>query len=308
MMKKWFIVTLIALSIIGVSAFSYAYYHYDRAQQVVAEMNTNFTFEEERPEVRPITEAFNVLLLGIGDRPGDPGRADSIIYVSVNPITESILAFNLPRDTYVPIAGTNRSDKLNHAYAYGRTEMTVHTVEEYLNMPIDYIIQVNMNGFRELVDAFGGVEVNNPFAFEQRDELSVATHYYEEGPIHLDGERALHYARMRKLDPRGDFGRNERQRQVIQAVISKASSMNTLRKVDELFTILGDNVEMNISFDTLKNMFLNYQQSWRHYPIETFEIEGEGKRIDGVYYHVVPDEERERVQQNIQAHLEGDTL
>lgn len=304
MMKKWLLVFLVTVTVVGAGAFGYAYYQYDRVQQVVEEMNTNLTFEEERPEVRPITDAFNVLLLGIGDRPGDPGRADSVIYVSVNPKKESILAFNLPRDTYVPIAGTNRSDKLNHAYAYGRTEMTVNTVEDYLNMPIDYIIQVNMNGFRELVDAFGGVEVDNPFAFEQRDELSVVTHEYEEGPIHLDGERALHYARMRKLDPRGDFGRNERQRQVIQAVIEKASSMNTLWKVDELFTILGDNVETNISFDTLKNMFLNYQQTWKHFPIDVFEVDGEGERIDGVYYHVVPEEERLRVQQRIQNHLE----
>ena len=158
-------------------------------------------------------------------------------------------------------------------------------------MPIDYIIKVNMNGFRE------------------RDELSVVAHKYAEGLILLDGERALHYARMRKVDPRDDFGRNERQRHVIQAVIEKASSMNTLWKVDELFTILGDNVETNISFDTLKNMFLNYQQTWKHFSIDVFEADGKGERIGGVYYHVVP-EERLRVQQRVHEHLEfeGDPL
>ncbi len=77
--------------------------------------------------------------------------------------------------------------------------MAVKTVENFLNVPVDHYIEVNMDGFKDIVDAVGGVDVNNDLDFTYEGI------HFEKGNIHLDGRKALHYSRMRKLDPRGDF-------------------------------------------------------------------------------------------------------
>src|SRR5699024_11933480 len=90
------------------------------------------------------------LLLGIGNRPDDPGRADVIMVVSINPDKEEILTFNIPRDTKTEISGKNSYDKINHAYSYGGTKMTKETVEDFIDSDIDDVVQINMQGFRDL--------------------------------------------------------------------------------------------------------------------------------------------------------------
>ncbi|RKJ22727.1 LytR family transcriptional regulator, partial [Butyricicoccus sp. 1XD8-22] len=98
-------------------------------------------------------------------RPGDRGRSDSIIVMTVNPKTESIDMLSIPRDTRVEIVGKGVDDKINHAYAFGGVEMSMNTVEKFLDIPIDYYIKLNMEGFKEIVDAVGGVDVNNDIDF-----------------------------------------------------------------------------------------------------------------------------------------------
>lgn len=304
-MKKWLIFGVVMALLIPATIATYLYTHYEKAAIIAERISLDFK-GGNRPEVRPITEPFNMLLLGIGDRPGDPGRADTVMYASVNPKTESIFIFSLPRDMYVPIAGMDISDKLNHSFAYGRTEMTLETVEQYLDTPIDYVVQLNMNGLRQLVDAFGGIYVENPFAFEQRNELSTETHTYDEGRIFLDGERALHYARMRKVDPKGDLGRNIRQRQVIEAVLEKADTPKTVLKIPELLEIIGDNMRTNLSLDQMINMFQNYQKEWQHYEVDTLEVVGYHSFANNVYYYSVDEDVHEHLQLQVASHLQED--
>ena len=93
--------------------------------------------------------------------------------------------------------------------------MSVKTVENFLDVPIDYYIEVNMEGFKDIVDAVGGIDINNDMDF------TIDNVHYPKGDLHLDGEKALLFTRMRYQDTRGDFGRQMRQRQVIQAVIKR---------------------------------------------------------------------------------------
>ena len=150
---------------------------------------------------RPIT----VLLLGI-DAYESTGRADTILVLTVNPKDEAMKILSIPRDTYTEIVGFDFEDKINHSYAFGGVETSLLTVENLMQIPIDYVVTVNMEGFVEMVDIVGGVEVNNDIAF------SVDSYNYPEGDLTLSGEEALSYVRMRKEDPRGDFGRQMRQR------------------------------------------------------------------------------------------------
>ena len=136
--------------------------------------------------------AFTVLLLGVDQRPGDKGRSDTIMVATVNPNSGKALLFNIPRDTRTRLVKRGYDDKINHAYAYDGIAGSVATVENFLDaFPIDYYVQVNMEGFEMIVDQLGGVDVNNSFTFD------IDGFHFPKGPQHLDGEYALKYARMR---------------------------------------------------------------------------------------------------------------
>ncbi|VEF46898.1 membrane-bound protein transcriptional regulator LytR [Bacillus freudenreichii] len=240
-------------------------------------------------------EPFSVLMLGVDERPGDRGRSDSIIVMTVNPQKQSIDMLSIPRDTRVEIVGKGIDDKINHAYAFGGVEMSMNTIEKFLDIPIDYYIKINMEGFKEIVDAVGGVDVNNDIDF------SVGNKHFNQGPISLNGADALAYARMRYDDPRGDFGRQLRQRQVIQGVINKGANISALWKYDDVLKALGKNVETNLSLDEMVEIQKNYKEA-RH-NIHQYQIDGQGSMINNVWYYIVPQEERERVQGVLREHL-----
>ena len=130
-------------------------------------------------------DPFSVLVLGVDEREGDKGRSDTMIVMAVNPKLKTTKMVSIPRDTYTEIVGHGTTDKLNHAYAFGGIQMSMDSVENLLDIPIDYVIEVNMEGFQTIVDAVGGVSVNNPFEFTQ-DSIRYAA-----GEITLDVKK--HY-------------------------------------------------------------------------------------------------------------------
>ncbi|WAA12045.1 LytR family transcriptional regulator [Fervidibacillus halotolerans] len=244
------------------------------------------------------SDPFSVLLLGVDEREGDRGRSDTMIVLTVNPNTESIEMISIPRDMRTEIIGRGTLDKINHAYAFGGVEMSIDTVEHFFDIPIDYFIQVNMEGFKEIVDAVGGVTVENDL------EFSYGGDHFEKGTITLNGDEALNFARMRKEDPRGDFGRQLRQRQIIEAIIKEGASLKTLTNYSEIFTALGNNVKTNLTFNEMVKIQKHYKNAAKD--IEQHQIKGSGAMIDGIYYYVVPDEERQALQNLLKEHLEID--
>ncbi|GAK01585.1 cell envelope-associated transcriptional attenuator LytR-CpsA-Psr [Geomicrobium sp. JCM 19055] len=158
-------------------------------------------------------DPLSFLLLGTDDREEDSvsGRTDTMIVITVNPEEESMKMLSLSRDTRTEIVGRGELDKINHAHAIGGLEMAKHSVEKFLGIPIDYVATINMNGFKDLVDAVGGVSVTNDLAFE------MDWYQFNERELVLEGEEALAYVRMLYDDPQ-DCGRNNRQRDVIEGV------------------------------------------------------------------------------------------
>ena len=248
----------------------------------------NVTFQNQDP--------FSVLLLGVDERENDIGRSDTMIVMTVNPTKQSINMLSLPRDTRTEIVGHGTSDKMNHAYAYGGIPMAINTVEEFLDIPIDYYVKMNMEGFQEIVDAVGGITVENDM------DLAYKGYTFPKGTLTLDGEEALIYSRIRKEDPRGDFGRQMRQRQVIQAVMNKGASLSSLANYQGIFAALGNNVETNLSFDEMMSIQRHYKSALSS--IEQMTLEGQGQTINGVWYLIIPEEERINVQNQLKQHLE----
>ncbi|MDF9758855.1 MULTISPECIES: LCP family protein [Peribacillus] len=240
-------------------------------------------------------DPFSILILGVDERKNDKGRSDTMIVMTVNPKQESIELLSLPRDTRTEIIGKGTNDKMNHAYAYGGVSMSINTVEAYLDIPIDYYVKMNMEGFQDIVNAVGGVTVDNDM------DLAYKGYNFKKGTIDLNGKEALIYSRIRKEDPRGDYGRQMRQRQVIQAVMKKGASLSTLTNYDDIFEALGKNVETNLSFNEMLSIQNNYKSSLKN--IKQYTLEGDNQKLDGVWYNIVPEDIKLEAQNRVKKHL-----
>lgn len=295
--KKWpWVLGILGVIVIGLAVYLFSIYNSftntldDMHEPIDREVSDKRATDQK--VVLKDQDPFSVLLLGVDEREDDRGRSDTMVVMTINPTDKSTKMVSIPRDTYTEIVGRGTTDKINHAYAFGGIEMSMATVENLLDIPIDYVLQVNMEGFQELVDAVGGVEVNNTLAFDN----------YPEGTIQLDGHDALGYVRMRKQDPEGDFGRQNRQKQVIQGIMKKGASVNSLLNYKDIFTALGNNVRTNMTFDEMKDVQSNYRDAIGQ--VDQLIVEdGAGETINGIWYYMMDDAELAEIQSTLKAHL-----
>lgn len=241
-------------------------------------------------------EPVSVLVLGVDEREHDKGRSDTMIVLTVNPASNDTKMLSIPRDTRTEIIGHGTTDKINHAYAFGGLDMSRRTVENLLGIPIDYVVQVNMESFQDIVDIVGGITIDNEFHFTE------GPFDYPEGPITLNGEEALSYVRMRYDDPSGDFGRQNRQKKVIQAIAKSSLSVDTALNYRGIFDMLENNVRINVSFDELLTIQKGYQQSFKNIE-QLYMNNGQGTMIDGIYYYLPDEAEMEEVTTVLKMHL-----
>lgn len=299
--KRIILLTFFALFITGGIL---VYNIYGSVVNAVDQMSTSFDRvksdkREEKVEFKE-KDPISILIVGVDERDGDSGRTDTMVVLTVNPELKSTKMMSIPRDTRAELIDKTDSDndtisKMNHAYAYGGIEMTIDSIENFLNIPIDYYVKVNMEGFKDIVDAVGGIDVYNQYAFE------LDGVYLSKGQHHLDGRKALAYARMRKEDPNGDFGRQERQREVITKVIQKGASFTGLTKYEDILNALSDNVETSLTMQEIVSIQKSYLGAAES--IEKVEIEGKNKTIDGTWYYIVDDTTRQRISDELRTHL-----
>jgi len=326
-MKKWVLVlsSVLIIAVVGVAGYAGYIYHSvkttahkiyesreprvepasagkERSSVQHAAFGAKSSVQTDNPQNKPAPfdlkekKPFTVLVLGVDQREHDRGRSDAMIFLTVNPAKQSILMFNIPRDTRTEIVGHGTVDKINHAYAFGGVNMSVKTVEHFLDYPVNYYIKVNMEGFARIIDSLGGVDVDNPFAFYYEG------HRFEKGELHLSGEEALLYSRMRYDDPRGDMGRNARQRQILQQVIKNSLNIATVAKIESLLDEVADSVKTDITFEDMKTFLTDYRTDLKK--VDQVEIGGQGQRIKGIWYYLVNDKEKSRIHQLIKEHLE----
>lgn len=299
--RRWPKIVGIVVLLLLVAGGVYGYSIYHSLNKAVETMHTPIDRDISSKRSKEVEfkdrEPFSVLLMGVDERKNDKGRSDSMIVLTVNPDTKSVKMISIPRDTLTDIIGRGTRDKINHAYAFGGVEMAMDTVEGLLDIPIDYYVQVNMEGFKDIVDAVDGVSVNNDLNF------SYGGFSFPEGQLDLNGKEALAFSRMRYEDPRGDFGRQLRQREVIQAVIREGASVSSLWNFDDIFDALGNNVKTNLTFEQMVDIQKHYKAASKD--IEQIQIKtGSGTKIDGIYYYVIPEEELSQIQGTLQKHME----
>ena len=302
--RRWLRIVGIILLLMLIGAGVYGLRVYKSFNSAIDSMHQSTDRKKSEKRVENITLAkkdpFSVLLLGVDEREGDKGRSDTIIVMTVNPNNKTVKMLSIPRDTRTEIVGKGKLDKINHAYAFGGVDMAMATVENFLDIPIDYYAEINMDGFKDIVDAVGGVTVNNDYAFAFEGTR------FPLGELQLNGEKALKFSRMRYQDPRGDYGRQIRQREIIQAVIDSGISISSLSKYNDIFDALSGNIKTNLTFDEMMDIQKNYRTAAGN--IEQMDpLTGQGTKIDSVFYILVPDEERERVQNELRTQLELST-
>ena len=230
----------------------------------------------------------NVLLIGNDSREnGEDGRSDAMILLSISSKTKKIYMTSLLRDMYVEIPGHD-NNRLNAAYSYGGAELLMETVEQNFDIPVDRYILVNFEAFANLVDAVGGIELELT-----SEEIEYVNGYLVEynmltnrpqgtdnmdpsasGLVHLNGPQALAYSRNRYLGT--DFGRTERQRKVLTAVIQKLPKAILTNPV-ELFNGLMPNLTTNLTKQECFRLGL------MAYKLLTYEIVQTSIPIEGTY-------------------------
>ncbi|WP_062354080.1 LCP family protein [Bacillus kwashiorkori] len=293
--KIFFII--LAVFLLGLGGYLYSIFH--SANKALDAMHTPINKSEKREKEISLKEKhpFSVLLLGVDQRKNDRGRSDTMIVVTVNPNENVMKMLSIPRDTYVDIVGRGTKDKINHAYAFGGVSMSLKTVEEFLDIPIDYYVQVNMEGFKDIVDAVNGVTIKNDM------HLTYGGYTFPEGELNLNGKEALTFVRIRKEDPRGDFGRQLRQKLVIQAILNKGASISSLWNYSDIFNALGDNVKTNLTFNEMVNLQKNYKGVQNN--IEQLQFKnGKGGYIGKVWYYFADEGELADFQELLKEQLE----
>ncbi|MDT2614342.1 LCP family protein [Enterococcus dongliensis] len=288
---------IIALTVVVVGIGAKVYF--DLSDSVQKTYESVERQETERTINLTQKEPFSVLLLGIdtGDLGRtEVGRSDTMMVATVSPANKKTSIVSIARDTYVKIIGHGTEDKINHAYAFGGAGMSMDTVESYLDIPINHYAAINMKGLKELVTAVGGIKVLNEQKFKQDD------YTFDNGEITLDGDQALSYSRMRKEDPRGDYGRQERQRQIVAGVVKKLLSVDGVSKYREVLDAMEGNVTTDMSFTDMKKIALDYREAFS--TVEQDQLQGDGFMQDGISYQRVSDDELARVQNKLQTQLE----
>ena len=250
---KGLITFLVILLILAAIPFGVVYYAVDYAYDRMTYKEIESVADEKVKEDGVI----NILLIGNDSREnGEDGRSDAMILMSISSVTGKVLFTSLLRDIYVSISGHD-DNRLNAAYSIGGPELLMETVEENFGIHVHRYVLVNFEAFAGVVDAVGGVDLDlsndevkwiNAYLNEYNLLLGqdMKTDYMDEnasGHLHLNGPQALAYTRNRTIGT--DFGRTERQRKVINAVIEElphALMTNGPEVVDELCGHLTTNL------------------------------------------------------------------
>ncbi|QNK58028.1 LCP family protein [Paenibacillus sp. PAMC21692] len=266
---------------------------------------------ENRQPVKPVgvdrkkQDPFSMLLLGVDQRGNETGRSDTLIYTVVRPNDGKMLLVSIPRDLYVEIVGRDREDKINHAYAFGGPGMTMDTVEKLLDAPVNHYASINFEGFRDAIDAMGGIAL--PIEEDMvNDDYDHEKFVIKGGQDLYNGTDALNFVRYRE-DAGGDMNRTERHQQFLHAIIEKATSLKQWSKIPSLIDIMGD----NFSTDMLPGQLIDMSQSMltkSGLNMYSHTVLGQGGRLEngGAWYYFVDEGDLQQVQTMIHNWLDAD--
>lgn len=251
-----FLLFFFILSTIGSAGF-YFYLKPD-IEQKIKQTKEEQTFENL--DVSNYKERVNVLLLGVDSletaKAQTGKRTDTIMILSVDPITKTGFILSIPRDSYVKIHGQDKYTKINHAHSYGGTELALSTIKDFIKIPIHHYVKVDYKALFKVIDDLGGVEFDVPIDMNYTD-----TH--AEPPLNinlkagfqkLNGEQAMGLLRFRKDYPDRDYGRIRTQQAFIETVLKKFASPSSIPKIPKHIETVYEFVETDMSVQDILSL------------------------------------------------------
>ena len=240
-------------------------------------------------------EPVNVLVMGVDI--GTPGaeeknnktRTDTIILMNYNPKNEEINLISIPRDTFITLKGKN--EKINAAHAYGGVPYLIDAVEKLLDIKVNYYGKVDYSGFRNIIDAVGGVDMEITRRMDYDDTAqNLHIHFKKGETVHLNGEKAEQFFRWRKNNDgtglaEGDLGRIENQHLFIQKVVEKFRSASIITKIPKITKVISDCVETNMNAEDIVKYGYAFTKVDKD-KIKTLTIQGEAQYLDGISYFI----------------------
>ncbi|SHJ85172.1 transcriptional attenuator, LytR family [Clostridium amylolyticum] len=295
MKKRNIVIIILLVFLLLISSFvGYYIYAFYRDSHVAQEPNTISNIDEEKDEngeklnLQEVKGITNILLIGSDARPGDDtSRSDSIMILTIDNVHKKIKTTSVQRDSYVNIPGHSQQ-KINGAFAYGGARLLEKTLELNFKLKIDNYVIINFDGFKNIIDAIGGIDVEiKDYEINEINKYildaggSESDFIKKPGDQHLNGSQSLSFSRIRKVGNGTTYERDERQRLVVSKLVDKLKSTNPL-KYPSILSSIFPYIKTNLGMSTILNLaYTTY--SINNTNIESLSIPLEQISWGGVY-------------------------
>ena len=225
----------------------------------------------------------NIVVMGCDIRKDDAGRSDTLFVVMLDKSKKNAALLSVPRDTRVKIKG-HGWDKINAAFAYGGQKLTRETVQDFLGIKLNNYVVVDFQGFKGLVDAVGGVDINvekRMYYYDPYDGFEIDL---RPGMQHMDGKTAMQYVRYR--DEEGDIGRIRRQQKFLMALYKHIASKNIIAKIPGISKQIMSMVKTDLSLKEMVELGNVMRDIVEKDGLKMSMVPGEPEYIDGISYWI----------------------
>lgn len=238
---------------------------------------------------------FTVYISGVDTRSTEliaKSRCDVNILAVINADTRQVALISTPRDYYVPLSISDGVlDKLTHAGIYG-VQVSMDTLSMLYDTPIEYYFRVNFTGFKDIIDALGGVTVVSDYTF---DTKNVSGYHFNKGENFMDGDEALAFCRERYAFATGDNQRGKNQLAVIKGVLNKCLSTDMLLHYTDVLDAVEDSFETSVPYDVISSLVRSQISGGSDWNIVSYSVTGTGDRqvpysMSQSVYVMVPDQ------------------
>lgn len=225
----------------------------------------------------------NIVVMGCDVRKDDVGRSDTLFVVMLDKNEKNAAMLSVPRDTRVKIKG-HGWDKINAAFAYGGHKLTQETVQDFLGIKLNNYVVVDFQGFKGLVDAVGGVDINVEKRMYYYDPYANFEIDLRPGKQHMDGKTAMQYVRYR--DEEGDIGRIRRQQKFIIALYQQIASKNIIAKMPGISKQIMSMVKTDLSLKEMVELGNVMRDMMEKDGLKMSMVPGEPRYIDDISYWI----------------------
>ena len=266
--------------------------NFESLTKVIYTFTIKTQVETTLKEVDVTKESFALYISGIDTygQISSVSRSDVNMVMIVNPEINQILLVSIPRDYYVQLHGTSGTkDKLTHAGIYG-IDMSIQTIEDLLEIDINYYIKVNFTSVIDIVDALGGLDVYSEYTF-----TSYSGFTFKKGLNLVNGEQALDFARTRKAFKDGDRQRGKNQQAVIEAIIRKATDKSIITKYNSLLNAIDGKYQTNMNMKKITSLIKKQLDDMPSWTVTSYSLTGQDSNdytytYNQLLYVMKPDE------------------